>query len=125
MQPVAPISNRWYRLRILKWKISLGAGDDQGLGNEGNNKTSRDPKRNMQISLMTLRLVEDLNNTRQGVCFSEHKSLFLSREGSKQQSDQKGSQWWYVCEPDAESTWQVSPSVKKRIRQLIPNVINI
>ena len=70
-------------------------------------------------------IVEDLNNTRQGVCFSEHKSLFLSREGSKQQSDQKGSQWWYVCEPDAESTWQVSPSVKKRIRQLIPNVINI
>ena len=55
----------------------------------------RDPKRNMQISLMTLRLVEDPNNTRQGVCFSEHESLFLSRDGSKQQSDQNGSQWWY------------------------------
>ncbi|KAM7227325.1 hypothetical protein CapIbe_021738 [Capra ibex] len=41
MQPVAPISNRWYRLRILKWKISLGAGDDHGVGNEGNNKTSK------------------------------------------------------------------------------------
>lgn len=44
MQPVAPISNRWYRLRILKWKTSLGAGDDQGLGNEGNNDTSKGSK---------------------------------------------------------------------------------
>lgn len=97
MQPVAPISKPGTGSEYSSGKYHLGQVTTKDLEMREITKLPRDLKRNMQVSLMTLRLVEDPNNTRQGVCFSEHESetLLLSRDGSKQQSDQKGSQWWY------------------------------